>query len=51
MSNMGDKYFSKLEINLMRAGEIGGVLDVVLSRTANYLKGKVKSNFINVINF
>ena len=43
------KIFDKLFVNMVRAGEIGGVLDVVLARLAEFqekaekIKGKVKS--------
>jgi type IV pilus assembly protein PilC len=43
------KIFDKLFVNMVKAGEIGGVLDVVLSRLAEFqekaekIKGKVKS--------
>ncbi len=43
------KIFDKLFVNMVKAGEIGGVLDVVLSRLSDFqekaekIKGKVKS--------
>ena len=43
------KIFNKLYINMVKAGEIGGVLDVVLNRLADFqekaqkIKGKVKA--------
>ncbi len=46
------KVFDRLYVNMIRAGEAGGVLDVVLSRLATFMekaertKGKVKSAMI-----
>lgn len=35
------QHFSKLEVNLIKAGEVGGVIDVVLQRTAGYFKDRL----------
>ncbi len=35
------KIFSTLVVNMIRAGELGGILDVVLDRISDYLEGKV----------
>ncbi|MDY6861681.1 MAG: type II secretion system F family protein, partial [Thermodesulfobacteriota bacterium] len=46
------KHFDELYVNLVAAGEVGGILDVILNRLANYieksmaLKRKVKSAMV-----
>jgi len=38
------KVFDRLFVNMVRAGEAGGVLDVVLSRLARFMEKSVKTN-------
>ena len=43
--------FSKMYINMVRAGEMGGVLDVVLTRLADFLENaeETKSKIVNAM--
>jgi general secretion pathway protein F len=45
------KVFSKMYINMVRAGEMGGVLDVVLTRLADFLENseETKSKIVNAM--
>lgn len=38
MAGFGDKYFNDVDINMVKAGEAGGVLDVTLGRLAEYTR-------------
>lgn len=40
MASKGGRYFNKIDINMIRAGEAGGVLDVTMSRLADYTRRK-----------
>jgi len=38
MASKGQNYFDKIDVNMIRAGEAGGVLDVTMMRLADYTR-------------